>query len=66
MTKGPDHTMVAANLADNDATLVRNEIKEHEDLHSMGSSEGCFTIFAFQTAENKAAVKSVCIHLKDQ
>ena len=64
--KGPDRAMVSADVADNDAPSVRNEIKEYEDLCSMGSSEGCYKIFAFPIAENKPAVQVLRIHLKDQ
>ena len=35
---------------------IRDEIKDYEDLRSVGSSEACWKLFAFPIAENKPPV----------
>ena len=66
MTKGPDRAMVATDVPGNDAAPVRNEIKDYEDMRSIGSSEACWKLFAFPIAENKPPVQVLRLHLKNQ
>merc|ERR1712035_174830 len=45
---------------------ARNEIKEYQDLRSVGSSEAAWHLMNFPLTEQKPAVKALRVHLKDQ
>ena len=66
VTKGPDRAMVAIQVPGDDGAPPRNEIKDYEDMCSIGSSEASWRLSSFPIAENKPPVQPLCIHLKDQ
>jgi len=43
----------------------RNEIKEYEDLRSVGATEACWRIFGFQTNKVHPNVQALPIHLQN-
>ena len=65
VTKGPDRAIVLTNVHGADAPQARNEIRDYEDMRSIGSSEACHKLFAFSIVENKPPVQVLCLHLKD-
>ena len=65
VTKGPDRAMVSTNVHGADAPQPRNEIRDYEDMRSIGSSEACHKLFAFSIVENKPPVQVLHLHLKD-
>ena len=66
VTKGPYRAMVSTDVPGNESAPVRNEIRDYEDMHSIGSSEACWKLFAFSIAENKPPVQVLRLHFKDQ
>ena len=54
VTKGPDRAMVTTEV-----DKIRDEIKEYEDMRSVGSSEACWKLFSFLIAENKPPVQVI-------
>ena len=64
VTKGPDRAMVSAEV---DGTQQpRDEIREYEDMRSVGSSEACWKLYSFHVSENKPPVQVLRVHLEDQ
>merc|ERR1711867_362629 len=61
VTKGPDHAMVGAEVDG-----PQNEVKEYQDLRSVGSSEAAWRLNEFHITHNEPTVKDLKIHLKDQ
>ena len=55
VTKGPDRAMVSTEVGQQ----TRDEIREYEDMRSIGSSEACWKLFAFPVAENKPPVQVI-------
>ena len=65
VTKGPDRAMVSAEVEDG-AQAPRDEIRDYEDMRSVGSSEACWKLLAFPIAENKPPVQVLRLHLENQ
>ena len=61
VTKGPDHAMVGAEVDG-----PQNEVKEYQDLRSVGSSEAAWRLNKFDITHNEPTVNDLKIHLKDQ
>ena len=57
VTKGPDRAMVSAEV--DTPQPLRNEIRQYEDMRSVGSSEACWKIYAFPIAKNKPPVQVI-------
>ena len=55
VTKGPDRAMVSTEVDDQ----PRDEIRDYEDMRSVGSSEASWKIFSFPMAENKPPVQVI-------
>ena len=66
VTKGHDRAMISTVLADNGKVECRDEIKEYEDLRSIGSSEATWHLMAFPIADRQPPVQALRIHLEDQ
>ena len=66
VTKGPDRAMVSAEIEGTGAQPARDEVRDYEDMCSIGSSEACWTLFALPIAENKPAVQVLRLHLENQ
>ena len=64
VTKGEDRAMVRAEIEAEE--LVKDEIKDFVDLRSVGSSEASWHIFNFNISQNKPAVYTLRVHLKDE
>ena len=62
--KGPDRAMVRPEIEAEGK--VKDEIEEFMDLRSVGSSEASWHILNFNISQNKPAVCSLRIHLKDE
>ena len=64
VTKGHDRAMIATVVdAQNEN---RDEIKEYEDLRSIGSSEATWHLMSFPIADRNPPVQALRVHLEDQ
>ena len=66
VTKGHDRAMIATVLDGQASNELRDEIKEYEDLRSIGSSEATWHLMAFPIAERHPPVQSLRVHLENQ
>ena len=64
VTKGNDRAMVATRVEGEQQE--RDEIKEYQDLRSVGSSEAAWHLLAFPITERHPAVLAMRIHLKEE
>ena len=55
VTKGPDRAMVSTEVGQQ----TRDEIRDYEDMRSVGSSEASWKLFVFPIAENKPPVQVI-------
>ena len=62
VTKGSDRAMVATL----EEGQQRDEIKQYEDLRSVGSSEAAWHLLAFPMAKRYPPVQTLRVHLEDQ
>ena len=65
VTKGQDRAMVATVL-ENGEESPRDEIKEYEDLRSIGSSEATWHLMSFPIADRYPPVLALRVHLEDE
>ena len=66
VTKGSDRAMVYAELESDDCQKARDEIREYEDMRSVGSSEAAWHLYAFPISENKPPVQVLRLHLENK
>ena len=57
--------MIATSVKDC-SNKARGEIRDHEDLHSVGSSEASWHTFNFSTTARHPPVKALRVHLEEQ
>ena len=62
VTKGSDRAMVATV----EEGQTRDEIRQYEDLRSVGSSEAAWHLMAFPIAKRYPPVQTLRVHLEDQ
>ena len=62
VTKGNDRARVATEVEGE----PRDEIRDYQDLRSVGSSEATWHIMGFPITSNKPAVMAMRVHLKEQ
>ena len=62
VTKGNDRARVATEVEGQ----PRDEIRDYQDLRSVGSSEATWHIMGFHISANKPAVMAMRVHLKEQ
>ena len=55
-----------ATVVENQDGLPRDEIKEYEDLRSIGSSEATWHLMAFPIADRYPPVQALRVHLENQ
>ena len=65
VTKGQDRAMIAT-VVENQDGMPRDEIKEYEDLRSIGSSEATWHLMSFPIADRYPPVQALRVHLEDQ
>ena len=65
VTKGPDRAMVRAEI-DAPNAPPRNEIKDYEDMRSIGSSEASWKILRNLIAKSHPPVQTLRLHLENQ
>ena len=46
--------------------LARNEVKEYQDLRSIGASEAAWRLFQFEMGDRYPSVKRLPVHLENQ
>ena len=66
VTKGSDRAMVFAEVESEDCKKARDEIREYEDMRSIGSSEALWHIYSFTISENKPPVQVLRLHLENK
>jgi hypothetical protein len=62
ITKGSDRMMAKVDESDENA---RNEIRDYEDLRSIGATEACWRTFMFETNQVCPNVQALPIHLEN-
>ena len=65
VTKGQDRAMVAT-VIEKGEDSPRDEIKEYEDLRSIGSSEATWHLMSFPIADRYPPVLALRVHLEDE
>lgn len=65
--KGADRAMmrVEGNQADMNGA-ARDEVRDYQDMRSLGSSEACWRLFRFPLSDRHPAVYSMRVHLEDR
>ena len=67
LTKGSDRAMVSAEVdRQGEEQAPKDEIREYEDLRSVGSSEATWHLMSYPIASKHPAVYALRIHLKDE
>ena len=66
VTKGQDRAMIATVVDGQSTDNHRDEIKEYEDLRSIGSSEATWHLMAFPIADRYPPVYPLRVHLENQ
>ena len=64
INKGPDKDMMIVD--EEGRPIMRNEVKEFQDMRSIGASEATWRIFEFSMSERYPAVKRLPIHLEKE
>ena len=65
VTKGHDRAMIATVIESQAKNEPRDEMKEYEDLRSIGSSEATWHLMAFPIAERYPPVQALRVHLEN-
>ena len=66
VTKGPDRAMVLAEVGEENQQDACDEIRDYEDMRSVGSSEAVWHLFGFPIAQNKPPVQALRLHLENE
>ena len=66
VTKGHDRAMVSTVVDSQPRDEHRDEIREYEDLRSIGSSEATWHLMAFPIADRHPPVQALRVHLENQ